>query len=386
MRTLGVPGLLLVLAVLGAGCDNEQPEQPGEHTAELTFIAAGAQVALYRVFEISEDSNSDGVPDGEPTLYCEAHVNQSGTQQFRVATSVPWSFSLRVRLLREGQTQPETLLVSDQPGDSIAAYDVSSEELFDQRDPITLSVAAGRCTLDHDQLCVPDVVPDTCATTGTEYCERVGVCDGDPSESCIINPADTSQCVLEGSGCDCVALGQGTCVDGHCFDPPDTVSPNRCEPSCAERGAGTTCLPTTVDRSISFASPGRLLTGANRELMASDTNVLAELDPFEFGTLCNPLTNPGCRNTVCPGFDLGEPGVLHGGQPLRIKFDEGDTLIVEGRILNQSVPPGIVFAPGGGAQNVQVNLFIDGRPATPEGSTVAAADQSTAIDFSFTAR
>jgi hypothetical protein len=157
----------------------------------------------------------------------------------------------------------------------------------------------------------------------------------------------------------------------------------QCEPNCAERNAGTTCIPQTKDRLFKFDAQQRLLTGANRELLAAEANALAKADPALYGEECDP---PGCTDSVCPGFDLGDPGILHGGQPFRVRFDEGDTLMVEGRMHTQNTPPGIAFATGGGAVSVAVTLAVDGRPTIPNGSTVANADQSTAIDFTFTAR
>ena len=80
MRPLACPGLLLLVVVLGVGCDSDQPLEVGTRTVDVTFDAPSARVNAFNVWDLTEvgcpgaedpcDVNDDGEPD--VSLWCEA--------------------------------------------------------------------------------------------------------------------------------------------------------------------------------------------------------------------------------------------------------------------------------------------------------------------------
>lgn len=101
---------LLLFAALAGGCDTTQPLQLDEQTYELRFEGRGASVPTYDVWDMYEDENGNGEPDpGEPMqLFC---VDQSAPDSIS-PTSAPFRFTLKVTILRAGQTVKEQITSS----------------------------------------------------------------------------------------------------------------------------------------------------------------------------------------------------------------------------------------------------------------------------------
>jgi len=99
-------GVLLFAALL-SGCDTTQPLQLDEQTYELQFDGRGASVPTYDVWDQYEDQNGNGEPDpGEPMqLFCS---DQSAPDSIN-PTSAPFTFTVKVSILRAGQTVKEQI-------------------------------------------------------------------------------------------------------------------------------------------------------------------------------------------------------------------------------------------------------------------------------------
>ena len=113
---------LLGLLAFAVACDSEQPEQAGSSAGQLSF-ATTATVAVLDVWEWYIDANGDGVPDqydesGRPIdppiqVQCRKVVNADGTPLITQSPNVPFTHSLRVKVLRSGETEAETITSDD---------------------------------------------------------------------------------------------------------------------------------------------------------------------------------------------------------------------------------------------------------------------------------
>lgn len=402
MRSIAGAGLLLVAVLGAAGCDTEEPLELSSRNTELFFNAPAATVPVYRVYDVFEDSNDDDIPDGESSLYCE----DTGTT---ASVQAPWPYSVRVRVLKNDGISPETVVRSDvYPPDFNVPEETNLGE-YDQSDlgpggdplnPVAIAIN-GRCRLPPHSPCTPGV-GTTCTTLNQGTCLAVGTCDVDSSAECYVPPAgfpaNFAQCLTGAyAPCDCAMLAEfvggdpteyGTCctpeVDGgpqaecnsskfgFCTRQPAVG----CQRSCGERGVGTNCSGTPQPRIFKFGAP-RLLSAANREVMASTGNLINDVDPSQA-----PTNNP--PGGVCPGRDLGDPGIQALGQPYRVKLKKGEILLVEGRFYPVP-PPGVVF--NSGPSGINATLFVDGEQVTPQGSIRADPnDLSIAIKYTYQAR
>ena len=369
MRTVVCPGLCLLVAAAGVGCDSDEPLETEGQVASLSFLAPSSEVDSYAVFDLIE--NSDGVPgaddvdgDGVPgdvSLWCE--LPQSAFSP----PSVPWAFSVEVKILRAGETTKQTLVSSLAVNDNIAAYDTSSSPGPSAKPAVTLMHEDGECSQNTNITCNPDnLLVDVCARENAGFCKRKGRCDGDPAEECTLI-TDINQCLLPNGGCDCPAFGLGSCVNGFCDGvPPPTMI--ECEPNCVESGQGTSCDRFDITRVFEYL-PSRRLSAANREVLASTSNFLSDAD---FATF---------QGNICPGTDLGDDGILRQGQPFTFTLAKGDTVFVEARRFNQT-PPGIDFDLD---PELVATLQVDGQSVEVDGDS-ATTPITDAIDFTYTTR
>lgn len=113
-------GLACLLAAV-AGCDTTQPLQTGEQTLEINFTASNASAYQYDVWDEFLDLDGDGEFDeGSETMQrtCELVmvVQVPGNPAAPVSestSSVPWPYSLEIRLIRAGETEAEVITTTD---------------------------------------------------------------------------------------------------------------------------------------------------------------------------------------------------------------------------------------------------------------------------------
>jgi hypothetical protein len=110
--TRGLWGLLLLLAV--AGCDSTQPDQIEQQNIELTISAGNAiastdETGTFNVWDVIEE------PDGQPFLWCEFLPITNPPLIGINASSVPWGFSIKISIIRAGETRPDRFCKSFDP-------------------------------------------------------------------------------------------------------------------------------------------------------------------------------------------------------------------------------------------------------------------------------
>jgi hypothetical protein len=95
MPILRRASVVLLLAVLAASCDSDDPLGVSSRTAQLFIAAPGANVLAFDVYEVYQDPDADGPDDidgdGVPDVYL--FCQQRGVN---VASSVPWHFRIEV--------------------------------------------------------------------------------------------------------------------------------------------------------------------------------------------------------------------------------------------------------------------------------------------------
>jgi len=416
MRSVAAMGMLVLAAVAVVGCDSETPAQVEALQADVLFSAAGAEVPTYAVWELYPDFDDDGIPDDldgdgndDVSLYCEqAKARQS-------VSDAPWAYSVLIKVLVAGEISARTVVSSvvspaeyDVPErTNITPYDTAEYTEFGNAvdlsaTVVTLDISTGSCSGNTAVFCDPDNPGDAC--DGIGFCRRTGACNVDGSVTCIIAGTSAPSCTAPGSGCDCTELddfppigvddGWGTCCtaadlgspecpDGtwlnHCSVRGTSGTAGQlvyCEPGCTELGAGDQCA--AQEAIFKFRDP-RVLSEANREVLASTNNFINELDPD-----AAPTDNP--EGGVCPGEDYGDPGIEAGGQPYTVTLGKGDTLLVEARRLLET-PDGMTFST---EPSINSRLFIDGNAiASPEGSVTTSSGGDPgggAIDYRYSAR
>jgi hypothetical protein len=409
-------GMLVLAAVALVGCDSETPAEVEALQADVFFSAAGAEVPTYAVWEVYPDFDDDGNPDDldgdgndDISLYCQQAVARQSVPD------APWAYSAQIKVLVAGEISARTIVSSivspaeyDVPErTNITPYDTAEYTAAGDSDDlsatvVTLDISTGSCSENTAVFCDPDNPGDVC--DGLGFCRRTGACNGDPAVTCIIAGTSATSCTAPGSGCDCTELddfppigvvgGWGTCctaADIPSADCPDNTWLNHCSvtgnsgvagqlvycaPGCTEMGAGDECAP---QEAIFKFRDRRILSGANREVLAATTNFINELDPD-----AAPTDVPA--GGVCPGEDYGEPGIQGEGQPYSVTLGKGDTLLVEARRLLET-PDGMVFSTD---PSVNSRLFIDGKPiASPDGSVTTSEGGDPgggAIDYRYSAR
>jgi hypothetical protein len=354
---------LLAVAFLGAACDTDQPPQLAGHQVELDFTArftTGQFVVRYDVWNLYEDSDGNGNPD-DITGDGIADTSKWCREVSRGPATVPWTYSLVVKLLPAGQLVPQLLTsaaAENQDGRNLTEYDASSiAGVTPNLAPVTLVMPRGRCSGKKAIRCRVGggTLTDPCTGNGT--CQPV--CSGDNTTSCSVDA-------------DCLQVG-GTC------------------------GA-------LESRTFVFDNSG------SRRVFASNAE-------FDGNPLRNALT-AACSQNGCPGVEF-EPGYcpshnlgparLDGAPPpLDLFLDSGATLSVEARRF-ESVPQASGFELKNGAlvtlnplvavplgtnpssvrPLINASLVVDGglvQPGDIDGETqIIEGNTNTAISFIYRA-
>jgi hypothetical protein len=172
-------GVLLLSLVALSGCDTDQPLEIVAQDAQLSFLGPGAQVDQFNTWIVTEDSDNDGVADdvdgdgvtGDESLWCELRPDVGSP------SSVPWTYSLRIRLLRAGQTDAVTITSLDAASDTFnrLGYDeLESTHFASNPSQIVVTHARGACSGNGAIVCNPDGDSDLCARLGEGTCQAQG--------------------------------------------------------------------------------------------------------------------------------------------------------------------------------------------------------------------
>jgi hypothetical protein len=140
MRAFGGLALLAALLAIG-GCDKSQPLLVGEQTVAVTFDGVSATTPQYNVWDIFEDNDLDGVPDGDTYLWCEIVVFPFPEDPNLSPISAPWNFSVQISVIKAGTTQ-EIQITTDAAlavTANLSSYDTASSTKFTfNKPPITV--------------------------------------------------------------------------------------------------------------------------------------------------------------------------------------------------------------------------------------------------------
>jgi hypothetical protein len=335
MRSLACLGLVLALA-LASGCDSDQPLEISDRNASLRFVASNATVKRFDVWEMWEDS--DGVPgpddvndDGVEDTWRWCQLPGPVDQQTGIATSVPWTYSLRVSVLPAGEANfvPVTSSSALQDGNNRAGYDTSVLANFTSLPAqIIASHPRGRCA-NANLLCNPDSTSSFCANNGAGGCFAQYACSGDPDTLCG-------------------------------FANPEFPDP------CPDLGLGT-CVNPTVSRNFFFDLTTKTRLSAANILFSQPTgNGLRDACILgASGNACTGVPTSIASNLpgLCPSHSLGAEQI--DDQPLTtldLTLEKGDTLMVEARRFG-TIPGGITFVT---TPQIVSSLVVDGLQLQPE--------------------
>lgn len=355
-------GLLVLFAVLAFGCDSDDPLLITDQDGELIITANSAQVPSYRVWYLTEDS--DGVPgpddvngdgmDGDVSLWCES----AGVA---IAESVPWTYSVRVQVLRAGETVAERLtsVQAESASFNRAAYDTNESGHSSSHAPIDVVHASGECSGNTAITCNPSGTSTICSRYSAGICNQVFTCEDDPALRC-------------GPGFPACPIGN--------------------------------CINADVTRRMNFdnSSTRRLLSQANLEVLSAGPNFITDAcqgDATCEDKVVSDLVGAGSLNPAlgrCPGPTLGtaafDPATTDANPDPTIfgfALEKGDTVIVQAR-RSDSIPGGgqiITFLQQPG---IRGRLFIDGTLLQADevtGNTSSpSTDPSPNISFSFTSK
>jgi len=136
------------LVALSGACDSTQPLQVEEQSLALSFQAVNAITKTFNVWDVFEDNNGDELPDNGMTyLWCET---VPPNQNLPPAT-VPWNFSVRIKILRAGETVAEVLTSTAalSATANVANYDTSAPFLG------ATPAKADRCTVNNNGTACP---------------------------------------------------------------------------------------------------------------------------------------------------------------------------------------------------------------------------------------
>jgi hypothetical protein len=343
MRRVAALALLAIAPGAFVGCESDEVARVLSQDVQIGIQANAASVDQFRVWDLFEDTDGDGIPDdtngngvdgdtADVSLWCE----RSGTL---AARSSPWTYSLRINVIRNGEFV-ETLLTSEDAQSAQfnrAPYDSDRGTHPDSLGPVSLTHAAGTCAgSDPSIVCNPNGLATNCGSAG---CLPVGQCDGNPL--------------------DCNSDGD-----------------------CVGQGGSETCVFQTVTRIFKWsnANPGpggnrpskRFLTASSREVMASTRNAVSDAcagDPVCQAELELALPEPPDPMLgICPGRDTAGNAAIDPGNPLShntdtetifaFEVEKGDTILVEARRSNTPPAGGIVFY---SLPALRSRFFIDGQ-------------------------
>ena len=388
------PGLFVLAALAAASCDSDQPLQLGEQNGRLEIIAGGAETEDFHTWILTEDSDGDGLPDdidgdgeADRTLWCEIVKTTSGTISPGNPISVPWTYSLRVSVIPAGETTAQLLTSEEAQQDTFnkAPYDTLESSHVESAPPsIPVTHARGTCTGDGSILCNPSSTRSACARFGAGSCQTQFSCTDDFDTLC--DPANP--------GTVCSSQGAGVCTSNNtCSGDPGIV----CEPTCGELGLGDCSLAEVNRNFVLDPTTRRDLSGANRELLTADGNLIDDTCRGDLACTATieTIVNPGQQLEPplgrCPGSLLGQPAMDPGNPAtdatgLDFVLAPGDTVIVEARLGNE-VPGGgqvitFISPPG-----ISARLFIGGallQPEEVEGNLLSTDPNFPNIAFSFT--
>ena len=134
MRTRARLAVFACLVIVSLGCTTEQPQQIGAQVAQVAFTTQSG-VYQYDVWERYIDADLDGVPDqfdpqGRPIdppvqVQCRQVVDAAGLPTIVSAESIPWTHSLEILLLANGETDPVVVTTLDAQSDlfNLTPYD-----------------------------------------------------------------------------------------------------------------------------------------------------------------------------------------------------------------------------------------------------------------------
>jgi len=151
MRIIRTLSGLVLLMTLVVGCETTQPDQVESQEVELSFKAPGVPKffsgtglrtwATWFMFEDADgDESTDDPVNGVEYLWCE-EISNDRPPEFAPAT-VPWTYTLKVSVIRAGQNEPEVITTTDAltGGESInlTGYDTQSRTspFIRPKDPI----------------------------------------------------------------------------------------------------------------------------------------------------------------------------------------------------------------------------------------------------------
>jgi len=391
--------ILLMSMLVATSCDSDQPLSVEGQQVDIFFNAFAATTPLFRVWELTVDTDNDNVPDDvngdgvsdqdDVTLWCEMGPTSANPN------SVPWDYSLRISVVRAGSTVPE-IVTSD-----LAATLAGNKTPYDDRvqpgvanpGAIIVSLPAGTCSNNADRLCNPRGMGDSCVNGG--ICNAEGfVCSLAVTDVCDPSPA------AQQANCD--LLDVGTCL------PSGFCSGNGAVPcntgSCLDTNRGE-CTFSMVDQRFKFNNAtNESLSAASLKVLNAGKNTLSDLcngdseciTALENGVGGGAPLDPPLGN--CPGDPLGllgtsvmdplttdlNPDSTIFGLDLR----KGDTLIVEARLSDQ-VPADGGIIPFISNAGIQTMITVDGVALQANevvGNLSSTDPDGPAITFSFTSQ
>lgn len=146
MRSARRWGCVVLLVTLAASCDSTPPLQQETQTAAFRILAPGAEVEQVDVWDTFEDNDGDLQPDGPVFLYC------NGIGEDIQPISVPWPFSIRVSVVRNGETVRSEVTSSNalDPSYNLAQYDTSVVNNASPSKPPRFTGPTNDVTVDDD--------------------------------------------------------------------------------------------------------------------------------------------------------------------------------------------------------------------------------------------
>lgn len=396
-------GFFVLATIAVASCDSDDPLKTGAQDGVLRILANGAKVKQYYTWRVVEvpavgpvtaanamDINGDGVVnDADKTLWCRALPATSPGSP----TSVPWTFAVKVSVLRAGTNQTELLTSA-----LATSNDQYSRAPYDDQEPSHLEAIAGSIPVTHSRgectgnsaiRCNPNTTHSSCETYAAGSCIAVHTCTIDPI-------GGERRCEPTNPGGTCQAMGAGVCTANNTCSSDPLIA---CDPTCGELGLGS-CELETISRKFLYDATTRVQrTAANRTLLDVTGNLV--YDTCNGDAACTMQVNVGLGGAppdpalgFCPGDPVGEPGIDPGNpitdaEGLHFNLDPGDTLIVEASRSNAT--------PGGGQvitfitpPSIRARLFLAGAEITPQevtsGSLTPVDPETPTIGFTYTSQ
>ena len=154
----GLGGLVLLL-VLAPACDSTQPTVVGLRGLTIEITSVNALMDTFFLYEIHEDLNSNGMADdGAVGLWCEriekrtGRVGQLPTPPRIIPDSVPWGYSLEIRILRAGARESVRL------SEVFSLTEFANRSPYHPAAPLTGTAIPdiGVCSDDNSIICLDD--------------------------------------------------------------------------------------------------------------------------------------------------------------------------------------------------------------------------------------